>query len=162
MVHVNELEEAEIRERHFAEELALLLEEQGGQRMVGRVLGRLLFCDPPHQTAAQISDYLMVSRGSISTATRSMLTAGLIERHSFPGDRATYFRIKEGAWTRSIEAQSIQLRMMRELAERAKRLAEHHDDAVQRRVGEFHDFFAFWERELPRLLERWHEQRGSE
>ena len=35
------------RERHFVEEMGLLFETMGGQRMMGRVVGHLLICEPP-------------------------------------------------------------------------------------------------------------------
>lgn len=149
------------RERHFAEELGLLLEEHGGMRMVGRVLGRLLLCEPAHQTAAELADYLQASRGALSTTTRALITAGFIEKVTFPGQRATYFRIKQGAWTGTIQAQWVQIRLMRELADRAQALAEGHDASVHARVLDFRDFFQFWEQQLPVLLERWLAERGG-
>ena len=150
------------RERHFAEELGLLFEEHGGQRMMGRILGRLLFCQPAHQSSAELADYLMVSRGSVSTATRYLVNSGFIERVSLPGQRATYFKIKRGAWTKTFAAQLLQIRLMRELAERAVEMSEPcEDDSVRARVEEFHDFFRFWEEQMPRLMMLWDEGRVS-
>jgi DNA-binding transcriptional regulator GbsR (MarR family) len=154
--------ETEGRERHFAEELGLLFEEHGGQRMMGRILGRLLFCQPSHQSSAEIASYLMVSRGSVSTSTRYLVNSGFIERVSFPGDRSTYFRIKKGAWTKSFEAQTLQIRLMRELAQRALDMTDRETgDSVHSRVQEFYDFFRFWEDQMPKLLALWHQERQT-
>lgn len=38
------------QEKHFIEDVGLLLEESGLPRMAGRILGLLLICNPPHQS----------------------------------------------------------------------------------------------------------------
>jgi DNA-binding transcriptional regulator GbsR (MarR family) len=104
----------------------------------------------------------MVSRGSVSTSTRYLVNSGFIERVSFPGDRSTYFRIKKGAWTKSFEAQTLQIRLMRELAQRALDMTDREaGDSVHSRVQEFYDFFRFWEDQMPKLLALWHQERQT-
>ena len=71
----------QVRVERFVEELGVLLElEAGAPRMVGRVLGWLLVCEPPEQSAAELAERLQASRGSISAATRLLLRMGMIER----------------------------------------------------------------------------------
>jgi DNA-binding transcriptional regulator GbsR (MarR family) len=83
----------------FLEELGVMLElEVGAPRMVGRVLGWLLVCDPPQQSAAELADRLQASKGSISTATRVLLRMGLIERTRFRGERFDRFQAMPDAW----------------------------------------------------------------
>jgi DNA-binding transcriptional regulator GbsR (MarR family) len=77
----------------FVERVALMYERNGIPRIAGRILGWLLICDPPAQTAAELAAALHVSKGSISTMTRLLLSLGLIEHTSVRGDRRDYFHI---------------------------------------------------------------------
>jgi hypothetical protein len=72
--------------------------EAGAPRMVGRVLGWLLVCEPPEQSAAELADALQASKGSISTATRVLLRMGLIERVRMRGERFDRFSAQIGTW----------------------------------------------------------------
>ncbi|MEJ2288705.1 MAG: MarR family transcriptional regulator, partial [Deinococcales bacterium] len=76
----------------FIEEIGLAIEGQGLPRMAGRVLGALLVADPPEQSADELVATLHASRSSVSTMTRLLEGAGLIERVSRPGDRKLYYR----------------------------------------------------------------------
>ncbi len=153
------MDEQETRERHFVEELGVLFEGHGSQRMMGRIVGRLLLCDPPHQSSGELADYLLASRGAISTASRALIAAGFIERTAVAGQRSTYFRIRDGAWARSIEGQLLRIRMMREVADRGVALTDGASDSVQGRMRDFRDIFLFWEQEMPLLMEHWHTYR---
>lgn len=79
------------------------LEMQAGTpRMVGRLYGWLLVCDPPEQSAAELAESLQASKGSISTATRTLLTMGLAERVRLRGERFDRFRIRPEAMDEAI------------------------------------------------------------
>lgn len=83
----------------FVEELGMQFElEAGAPRMVGRVLGWLLVCSPPEQSAAELAEVLQASKGSISTATRILLRMGMIERARLKGERFDRFRALPEAW----------------------------------------------------------------
>jgi len=43
-------------QQRFIEDMAYLWEKSGGQRMTGRILGWLLICDPPEQSAGEIAE----------------------------------------------------------------------------------------------------------
>jgi DNA-binding transcriptional regulator GbsR (MarR family) len=87
----------------FVEEAAMQMEFQAGTpRMVGRVWGWLLVCDPPEQSAADLVESLQASKGSISTATRTLLTMGLIERIRLRGERFDRFRVRPEAMDEAI------------------------------------------------------------
>lgn len=85
----------------FAEEFGVVFEHLGGARMLGRILGLLSVADPPELTADQIATYLHASRGSVSQATRLLISIGLIQRVSKPGVRADFFRVQKDAWVDS-------------------------------------------------------------
>src|ERR1700744_466842 len=57
--------------------------------ITGRILGWLLICDPPEQSAGDIADAIGASRASLTTSMR-LLTAGeLVRRSHRPGERTT-------------------------------------------------------------------------
>jgi DNA-binding transcriptional regulator GbsR (MarR family) len=76
----------EDRER-YVEDFGILIGEFGLPRMVGRVLGALLVSDPPERAAKELAEALRASRGSISSATRTLVQLGLVERRTRTGER---------------------------------------------------------------------------
>ena len=155
------MDEAERRTRlrHLVEDVSIVFNELGLPRMAGRILGWLLICDPPHQSATELSTALGGSKGSISSMTRLLIQVGLIERMCLPQDRITYYRIKPGAWHEIMSNRMTHLTSMRQLIKRGLELVPQQNTEVRRRLREIHDFYAFFERELPLLLDRWRKQR---
>jgi DNA-binding transcriptional regulator GbsR (MarR family) len=74
----------------FMESMGMYFESFGIPRIGGRILGLLLIAHEP-LTAERIASILKVSRASISTNFRILLTSGLAEKVTYPGDRTTYF-----------------------------------------------------------------------
>ncbi|MBO0351064.1 MarR family transcriptional regulator [Phormidium pseudopriestleyi FRX01] len=145
----------------FVEEVGLLFELSGMPRMAGRILGWLLIADPPHQSLTQVAEALQASKGSISTMSRLLIQAGIVDRVSLPGDRRDYFCIKLDAWTELIQQKTAQIKAIRQIAERGLELLEGEPDQRRQRLEEMRDFHTFFERELPRLSQRWESERHS-
>lgn len=141
--------------QHYIEEIGLLLEAFGLPRMWGRVFGALLVADPPEQTAEELAEALKASRGSISTATRMLERAGLIERLSKPGERKDYFRNRPGAWHHEVQQLVAGVSRFRELAEKGLTLLDSDDPEVARGLTEMRDYFAYWEGVFPALVAAW-------
>ncbi len=146
---------AAIAQKHFIEDVGLLFETVGFPRMAGRVLGWLLISDPPHQSPTELAEILQASKGSISTMTRLLEQIGLIERISLPGERRDYFRIKPNAWTELTSRRLAQITAFREVATRGLALMGSDQPQLCDRLQEMHDIHAFFEAELPRLIEQW-------
>ena len=145
----------------YIEEVGLKLEQSGMTRMSGRVLGALLVADPAEQSADELADMLQASRGSISTSTRYLIQLGFTERVSKPGERRDYFRNKPGAWMEMTRRGMEEARLYREMAERGLGLLESDDPEVRRGLEEMRDFYAFVEREFPKVFERWDALKAS-
>jgi DNA-binding MarR family transcriptional regulator len=146
--------------RAWVEELAMVFERDGLPRMAGRIFGWLLVCDPPEQTMEELAAALQGSKASMSTMTRVLVQAGLIERVRQPGARRDHFRIRPGQWERlwrsRLDALSEALRLM----ERGQELLAGAPPARRGRLDELHDQYRFFERELPALVERWLRERA--
>lgn len=144
----------EARER-YVEEFGLMFGQFGLPRMLGRVLGALMISDPPERSAEELAEVLGASRGSISSATRSLIQMGLVQRWSRPGERRDYFRVKPGAWHEIMRRELESLAGFRKMAQRGLDLLDSEDPAARRPLVEMRDFYTYWEREMPAVLERW-------
>jgi DNA-binding transcriptional regulator GbsR (MarR family) len=147
------------QEKHFVEDVGLLLEEGGLPRMAGRILGWLLICDPPHQSTKELAETLQASKGSISTMTRLLIQLGVIERVALPGQRRDHFQIKPGGWSQMVMRDIAEISTGYQLAERGLQLLDGRPVESQERLKEARDLYAFLEREYPRLIERWEKER---
>lgn len=81
----------------FVEAFGVAMEGSGLQRGAGRVLGWLLVCDPPEQTAADLVEALRASTGAVSQNLRILLHLQLVERTGYRGDRRSFYRVAPGA-----------------------------------------------------------------
>ena len=146
----------------YVEDFGLLFEGFGLPRMVGRVLGVLLTSGETDLSAEQLAQALQASRGSISSATRTLTGMELVQRRTRPGERRDYFRIKPGAWDELMRRELESLQTFRQMAERGLGLVDPDDDPARRNLEEMREFYVYWEKELPALLERWEEHREKE
>ena len=138
----------------YVEEFALIFEATGTPRIAGRILGWLMVCDPPEQSAADLAQALQASKASISTMTRVLTQGMLIERVPKRGSRTDYFRIRPGAWTELTAKRLMALSAYRVLAEKGLKLMETAPPQQKKRLEEMRDLFGFFEVELKGLLER--------
>jgi DNA-binding transcriptional ArsR family regulator len=135
----------------FVEQFGVVGHGMGLPRTMTRLLGWLVICEPPHQSAQQFQAALQLSAGSVSTGLGELARAGLVERVSFPGDRHTYFRIKADGWQQLLAARVRVLAEIRDIADRALTAAGGEGD---RRLREFRDFYASFDRLMTEVLER--------
>lgn len=139
----------------YVEDVALFWERQGLPRIAGRIVGHLLVCDPPHRSAGQLVADLEVSKGSVSTMLRLLLTSKSIEAVAVPGDRATYYQLSPDSLERKLEQRLAHMTSFRALADRGLSLLDGEPAERTRRLRKVASMYAFMERELPQLLERW-------
>jgi len=131
----------------------------GLPHMTGRVLGWLLVCDPPEQTAAGLAEALRASKGSISAATGMLVRMRLVDRLHIRGERADRFRLRPGAWDEQMGEQDV-LRARGALALGLAAL-DGEPPARLARLHELDAFYAWWEERLPGLREEWREYRRA-
>ena len=158
---LNRMDEAKVE--RFVEELGVLLElEAGAPRMVGRVLGWLLVCDPPEQSAAELAERLQASRGSISTATRLLLRMGMVDRVRARGERFDRFSARPNAWDEIIWRREQFTAPRRVLRMGLEALGDE-PPARRERLEELDALYAWWEQRIPELHEEYlaeHRQSG--
>jgi DNA-binding transcriptional regulator GbsR (MarR family) len=146
----------------FADEMGMFYEDLGLPRAWGRVLGWLLVCEPESQSAEDFANVLHGSRGSVSMTTRALIRSGMVERRTLRGDRRTYYRIRPESWTTVLEEQQQSTKRLRTLAERGLELLKEKPPEQRRRLEEMHSLMAFFEQELPALIDRWRRERDAQ
>ncbi|MFG2100717.1 GbsR/MarR family transcriptional regulator [Micromonospora echinaurantiaca] len=140
-------------QRRYAEDAAVVLSGLGLPPAYGKLLGWLLVCDPPWQTSGQLAEGLGLSKGSVSTGMRLLETSGLARRVPVPGHRGHAYEVRPDAIIR-IAADATKFRAFRELMERGLAVAGGEDAPGTERLRVMRDFYAFIEREVPKLVER--------
>jgi hypothetical protein len=146
----------------FVEELGMQFElEAGAPRMVGRVLGWLLVCDPPQQSASELAKRLQASKGSISSATRVLVRMGLIERVRTRGERFDRFIARPEAWDDYLWRDD-QFKAPRRVLHLGLDALSDEPPARRRRLEQLDSIYEWWERRLPQLHEEYlHDRRRA-
>jgi len=153
---MNAERQAEVK--RFVEDVGICFEEMSLPRMAGRILGWLFLSAPPHQSIDELAEALMASKSSISTTARLLVQFNLIERFSLPGIRHDYFRIRPAGWHYLAKQRGDQIKVMRQLCERALELLEGEAQGNLKWLEEMRDMYAFFEQEFPVLVERWEQE----
>jgi hypothetical protein len=135
----------------FVEELGALGPEVGIPRAMMRVIAWMMVCDPLEQSAQQIQAGLGLSAAAVSTATRQLISAGMLERVSRRGDRRIYYRLASGSWDAPLEAKLRALGRLRQVAERGIQAAAGRADY---RLIEMRDAFAWFEDQMDQYMKQ--------
>jgi DNA-binding transcriptional regulator GbsR (MarR family) len=151
--------EYQTAEKRFVEEVGLFFEQLGWPRMAGRVLGRLLIAEPSHQSACELAEALMASKGSISSVTRLLINYGMIERLSLPGVRRDYFHVKPCGWDQLFSQKLALVSTFRGIIKRGLELLEGKETSTRQWLEGIDDLYGFLERQLPLLLANWEQER---
>ncbi len=89
----------------WAEQVAMHLARDGVPPIAGRILGWLMVCDPPEQSAGQISAAIGASRASLTMNLRLLTGMGFLTWRTRPGDRTMYYRMADDAWQAVVRQQ---------------------------------------------------------
>lgn len=146
----------EPNQQQYVEETGLFFESIGLSQTIGRIMGWLLVCEPPHQTLDEICGALEMAKSTISTTIRTMQQFGMVERVSVRGDRKHYYRVRDSFWVDSFERSLVQFQGFREMAEKGLDLLHESDDKQRERLQKMLDIYTFLEREFPKMLAAWH------
>jgi DNA-binding transcriptional regulator GbsR (MarR family) len=139
--------------------MGLTWQRTGGSRMAGRILGWLLICDPPEQSAAELAEALQASAGSISTHTRQLIGMRLVEKVARRGERRAWFRIASDAWVGALRSQVAEVTYQRLLAERGLTAIANDPPERRARLEELHHLYSWFEEAYPRFIEGYVEHR---
>ena len=100
----------------WVERVAMFYAEQYGlPPITGRILGWLMICDPPEQSAGEIAEAIGASRASITTNMRLLSATELVQRRTRPGERTAYYRVDDDAWEKVVRRKFASLASFREI-----------------------------------------------
>jgi predicted transcriptional regulator len=144
----------------LVEDFGLYYEAYGLPRTLGRMFALLLVTSEARLSLDDIAAQLNVSKASVSTAARQLVTYGFIEKTTVPGDRRDYYRVDERAQVRQVQAGVAKLLSLVSLMDRAAALPDLAPPARERVSGiqdlyrslerHFEEFFAAYLAEKPR------------
>ncbi|HYB34600.1 MAG TPA: MarR family transcriptional regulator [Mycobacterium sp.] len=109
--------------------------------ITARLLAWLMICEPAEQSGPDLVAALGVSRASITTSLRLAQAAGLVVRHTHPGDRTVYYVIDDDAWHSVLRRRIAAMATFVEIAGEA--LAHMPDDTSMTRIKDARDAFAW-------------------
>ncbi len=137
-----------------------MLTDAGFPRMPARIFVALLCTDSGRLTAAELADAVQGSAGAVSGAVRYLVAIGLLDREHLPGSRKDLYRVRPDAWHAALVRRDAMVqRFTTTLADGVAVLGP--ETPAGQRLAETRDFFAFWQREMPALLERWETHRNG-
>jgi DNA-binding MarR family transcriptional regulator len=137
--------------RHFAK-------QYGVPPATGRVVGWLLICEPPQQTAAEISEALSMSRSAVGGAVTMLETWGAVVKRRLPGERADRIVISDGIGAGGLD-RIDEYETLRDFAREGLELLEGASQQRRARLLEMVAFSEFLIERLPQLGEEWRARR---
>jgi len=141
----------EIARQNFVEKIGVFFQTEGMPRTAGRLLGLLIF-DGSALSFGDLAEKLQVSRASISTSSRLLLQAGLIERVSKPGERQDYFQLADKPYEALISTEIARMQHAQtEIAKAIQTIPEKNRGTCQR-LGALCNFFQSMETGLKGAL----------
>lgn len=146
----------------YIEYVGLMLEPVGMGKTMGRILGWLLICAPPHQTLDNLCDALKMGKSTISTTVSIMHQFGMIEKVSLRGDRKHYYRLQDTFWLDSVEDGLQKIVAFNEVAKRGLRLLQDQPAPQRKRLESMNKLYTFLEEEFPSIIRNWRAIQKSE
>lgn len=102
----------------WVERIAKYCADQDGLPLIaGRVLGWLMICDPPEQSAGEVAAAIGASRASLTTNLRLLTSVGLLSQVTRPGKSTVYYRVDDEAWEMVVRRQIASLALFGEITQ---------------------------------------------
>ncbi|MFD9246035.1 GbsR/MarR family transcriptional regulator [Streptomyces sp. NPDC059556] len=138
----------------FVERFAAELTEAGMQRMAARVFAALLASEGASMTSAELAEQLRISPAAVSGAIRYLSQVGMVSRERDPGTRRERYVLHNELWYETFTRRDqILVRWEKILREGSELLGP--ETAAGARTAETAEFFAFLQREMLGIMDRW-------
>ena len=107
----------------FVERMGLLAQSDGLPRITGRIWGLFMISGEDMLSFSDIADALQISRGSVSTNARTLVSLGVLERRARPGERQDYYAIRDNPYLTLLETTLARQREKATMVRAASRAA---------------------------------------
>jgi DNA-binding transcriptional regulator GbsR (MarR family) len=153
--------------RQFTDELHREVEEVGRffertdlTPVESRVFALLLLSSPPDLDFFAIQRFLGASKSTISNALRRLMREGRVDYRTKPGDRKRYFLVSPRKWLQQIQDRFASIAPFVATMNRVLQFRQPEEETdFDRELREVQDYFRFLDEEMPRLRQRWEQQR---
>jgi DNA-binding transcriptional regulator GbsR (MarR family) len=125
---------------YFVEQMGLNAQIDGLPRIAGRIAGYFIIHGGP-VSFAQLAEELKVSRGSVSTNARILVSIGFIEKVTIPGDRQDYYQLSNAPFLRMIDGYLQRMRHMQTIVETADKNIPAHLADTKKRLQKMRHFY---------------------
>lgn len=126
----------------FSARFGTMWSMSGASVLEGRIAGYLLVDESDGVTAAELTQELGISAGTVSSATRRLVDAGFVRRIRAPGSRADHFIMDTDVWAGFLAREVPYLRAQRDLAASALNTVQPGTEA-HARVVNMHDYMSW-------------------
>ncbi|WP_328943910.1 MarR family transcriptional regulator [Streptomyces sp. NBC_00250] len=138
----------------FVERFAAELTEAGMQRMASRVFAALLASETASMTSAELAEQLRISPAAVSGAIRYLSQVSMVSRERDPGTRRERYVLHNELWYETFTRRDqVLTRWEKVLRDGSELLGP--DSAAGARTAETAEFFAFLQREMLEIMDRW-------
>ena len=137
----------------WIESMAAHFVPEGIPLIGGRILAYLLICDPVERTAAELSEELEASTGSISTNLRLLMNLGVVTKTTRRGRQAAEYRLNERGWAEMLHRRLQALAKTRSLTATGLRLLSG-DPERALRLRAIDELYGWLATELPAVWDR--------
>lgn len=139
---------------YFIEQMGLFTQGEGLPRISGRIFG-LMILEGGALSFSELAERLDVSRGSISTNTRLLLSIGLIEKTAKPGERQDFFQLPENPYINLLAGIKSRMQKAQSFVEETK---EHFPDKdCQERLTELECFYDTMSKTYENIIQNFEE-----
>jgi DNA-binding transcriptional regulator GbsR (MarR family) len=144
----------------FVERFATVFVDAGMPRIASRIFVSLLATDDGRLTAAELSERLQASPAAISGGVRYLIHVEMISRERDPGSRRDHYRVADDVWHETFtQRDALIARWITTMSEGIDALGP--DTPAGSRMAQSVEFFAFMQKELEGMLDRWREYRSQ-
>ncbi len=147
--------------RRFVEHIAATFADLGFPRMAARVLFVIMCSEEGALTAAELAERLEISPAAVSGAVRYLMQIQMLRREPSPGSRRDRYRLPSDAWYEVSALKGTVYKIFAEVTSEGVEALGGKETEAGARVAQMRDFFLFVHREMPSLLDRWEQVKGS-
>jgi DNA-binding transcriptional regulator GbsR (MarR family) len=141
--------------QRFVDSMGRAFADGNAPEIAGRIFGWLIIADTAEQTVEQIMEGTGASRASVSTMTRFLETAAMIERAPTAKDRRTRYRIGHDPWGPYWMARVVTYGRMRDVSVAAKKDIEADGGEPNERLEQMVGFFEYLRAKFLEIMEEW-------
>lgn len=143
--------------REFIDGIGRVFAEGNFPEIAGRIFGALVVAVPAEQTVEEIMEATGASRASVSTMTRFLITAGMVEQAPKGRDRRIRYRLPRSAWTPFITTRIATYGRLHDLSRATRDGMEAVGQEPPARLKEMTLFFAHLRNCFTAMMESWPE-----